>query len=219
MREIAQGIWQLTGFPPNAVNIYLAGDVLIDTGTRWARGRILRQLAGRPLSQVVLTHVHPDHQGCASDLCKRYQIGLACHEGDVSTMEGLRPMQPENRMMWLVSPRWAGPPYRVTQVLNDGDTVAGLRVLHTPGHTPGHIILFREDDRLAIVGDLLNGMNIFTGLPGLHLPPSFFCTDTAQNRRSVRRLAELEPRTLCFGHGAPLYDMKKFDRFLARHSI
>ena len=49
MREIAQGIWQLTGFPPNAVNIYLAGDVLIDTGTRWARALGTRAPLARDL--------------------------------------------------------------------------------------------------------------------------------------------------------------------------
>jgi glyoxylase-like metal-dependent hydrolase (beta-lactamase superfamily II) len=94
--------------------------------------------------------------------------------------------------------------------------VAGFRVVHAPGHTPGHVILFREADRVAVVGDVLNGMSLATGWPGLHEPPGFFCTDVAENRRSIRRLAELGPRLLCFGHGPPLRDMGKFDRFLKR---
>lgn len=89
----------------------------------------------------------------------------------------------------------------------------------TPGHTPGHIILFRDDDRVAIVGDVLNGMNLATAWPGLHEPPRFFTADPAENRLSIRRLAELEPRVLCFGHGPPLFDMRDFDRFLKSRRI
>ena len=107
----------------------------------------------------------------------------------------------------------------MARILHERDEIAGFRVVHAPGHTPGHIILFREEDRVAIVGDVLNGMNMATSWPGLHEPPSFFTADAAENRRSIRRLAELEPRLLCFGHGPPLYDMKTFDRFLERRRI
>jgi glyoxylase-like metal-dependent hydrolase (beta-lactamase superfamily II) len=102
--------------------------------------------------------------------------------------------------------------------LQEGEEVAGFRVVHAPGHTPGHIIFFLEEDRVAIIGDVLNGMNLWTAWPGLHEPPSFFCTDVTENRRSIRRLAELERRLLCFGHGPPLSDMNKFHRFLTRRS-
>lgn len=66
------------------------------------------------------------------------------------------------------------------------------------------------------MGDVLNGINMVTSWPGLHEPPGFFTVDAALNRCSIRRLAELEPRLLCFGHGPPLHDMNKFDRFLKR---
>lgn len=216
MRPIAPNVWQLGGFPPNAINVYLIGDVLIDAATRWAGRRILRQLSDRTLSMLALTHVHPDHQGVAKAICERYSIPLACHALDVPTMQGERPMQPDNFSIRLTSRLWSGPAYSVGRVLQDGDEVAGFRVVHAPGHTPGHIILFRDDDRVAIVGDVLNGMNLVTAWPGLHEPPSFFCTDAIENRRSIRRLAGLEPRLLCFGHGPPLSDMKRFDRFLNR---
>ena len=62
MHQIATGLWQLSGVPRNMINVYLMEDVLIDAGTRWAAGRILRQLRGRKLSMVALTHCHPDHQ-------------------------------------------------------------------------------------------------------------------------------------------------------------
>src|SRR5512135_470923 len=214
MHQLAPNVWQLGGFPPNMMNVYLIGDVLIDAATRWAGWRILRQLRDRKLSMLALTHVHPDHQGVARMICERYAIPLACHAEDVPTMQGERPMQPDNFFIRFVSRLWSGPAYPVARVLQEGDEVAGFRVAHAPGHTPGHIVLFRDEDRVAIVGDVLNGMNLATAWPGLHEPPVFFCTDVTENRRSIRRLAELEPRLLCFGHGPPLSDMKKFDRFL-----
>lgn len=70
MRELADDLYLLAGFPPNAINVYLMGDVLIDAGTRHARGRILRQLSARTVNAHALTHAHPDHQG-ASHLTSR----------------------------------------------------------------------------------------------------------------------------------------------------
>ena len=81
---------------PTAINVYLMGDVLIDAATRWAGRRILGQIADRKLSMLALTHVHPDHQGVAKMICERFQIPLACHSADVPTMQGDRPMQPDN---------------------------------------------------------------------------------------------------------------------------
>ncbi|HET6881802.1 MAG TPA: MBL fold metallo-hydrolase [Pirellulales bacterium] len=216
MRELASNLWQLGGFPPNAINVYLVGDVLVDAGTRWAGRRLFRQLRDRKLSLLALTHVHPDHQGAAREICERLAVPLACHTGDVPVMQGERPMQPDNLAIRCSSRLWAGPAYPVARVLQEGDEIAGFRVLHAPGHTLGHVIFFREDDRTAIVGDVLFGMNPVTTWPGLHEPPGFFCTDAVENRRSIRRLAALEPRRLCFGHGPPLVDMRKFDRFMRR---
>jgi hydroxyacylglutathione hydrolase len=216
LRKLAADLCQFGGFPPHAINVYLIGDALVDAATRWAGRRILRQLGDRKLSMLALTHVHPDHQGIARLVCQRYSIPLACHAADVPSMEGRRPMLPDNVFIRCSTRLWSGPACTVDRVLQEGDELAGFRVYHTPGHTPGHVMLFRESDRVAIVGDVLNGMNLATTWPGLHEPPRFFCTDANENRQSIRRLAELEPRLLCFGHGPPLRDMKRFDRFLKR---
>jgi glyoxylase-like metal-dependent hydrolase (beta-lactamase superfamily II) len=216
MRELASDLWQLGGFPPHFINVYLVGDVLIDAATRWSGGRILRQLGDRRPSMLALTHAHPDHQGCARLVCERYGIPLACHAADVPTMQGERPMQPDNAPIRFMARLLSGPAFPVARVLQGGEEVAGFRVVHAPGHTPGHVVFFREGDRVAVVGDVLNGMNLATAWPGLHEPPTFFCTDVAENRRSIRKLAGLGPSLLCFGHGPPLRDMTKFDRFLKR---
>src|SRR5262245_45797152 len=167
MRRIADGVWQLRGFPRHLFNIYLVEDVLIDAGTRWARRRILRQLKDRPLKLVALTHCHPDHQGSAAAICNHFGVPLACHEADVPAMEGRAPMQPDNHLLRLGNWCWSGPPRTVDRILHEGDEVAGFRVYHAPGHTPGHIILFRSADRLAIAGDLLANVHFISGRPGL----------------------------------------------------
>ncbi len=213
MTELAPGVWQLAGFPANAINVYLLGDVLIDTGTRWARRRILRQLRGRSLSLVALTHCHPDHQGTAKYLCEKYRVPLACHEADVPATEGREPMGPRHWVVGLGVRFWAGPPHRVGRVLRDGDEVAGFRVVHAPGHTAGHVFYFRESDRVAVAGDVLANINFRTGEEGLRLPPNAFCVDAALNRKSVQLLRELRPSLVCFGHGPPLRDPSRLEQF------
>jgi glyoxylase-like metal-dependent hydrolase (beta-lactamase superfamily II) len=216
MRKVAGDVWQLCGFPPNVINAYRVGEVLIDAATRWARGRILAELHRRPVRLVALTHCHPDHQGAARAVCERFGVPLACHEADVPFMEGREPMVPRIGLVRFAQRFWAGPPYPVTRVLHDGDVVAGLRVIHSPGHTPGHIFYLREADRLVIAGDVLANIHFLTGKVGLRVPPRAFSTDPARNRESIRLLAALQPSIVCFGHGPPLYDPSILDEFVRR---
>ena len=215
MKKIAEGLWLLAGYR-QMINIYLAGDVLIDTGTRWAQARILRQLGRRQLSLVALTHCHPDHQGSARAICERFGVPLACHEADVLAMEGRVPMQPNNRILRLGNLVWSGPPHPVERVLREGDRVGDFRVVHAPGHTPGHVIYFRDADRVAIAGDLLANINFLTGQQGLIEPPRFFSADPRRNRLSMRTLWELQPSLVCFGHGPPLRDMAPLGHVVER---
>src|SRR5690348_14299727 len=120
MHEVASGVFQITGFPPSFINAYVAGDVLVDTGLPGFAPVILRALEGRPLSLVLLTHVHPDHCGSAAAACKAFGVPLACHAGDRDAMEGRAPMQPRSAGR---KPRWVQAPYPVTRVLEDGEQV------------------------------------------------------------------------------------------------
>jgi hydroxyacylglutathione hydrolase len=225
MKELAKDVYLLRGWPPNAINVYLVGDVLIDAATRQARRRIFKQLQGRPLSAHALTHVHPDHQGASHAVCERYGVPLWCGERDAPRMAsaglviGEKLPRAGRMLRWYAALQerlWVGPPHAVERALREGDEVAGFTVLHTPGHTHGHIALWREADRTLIAGDVINNMNLFTGVPGLHEPPDFFNVDSAQNRTSIRRLAELRPALACFGHGPPLRDPDKLEAFAAR---
>jgi glyoxylase-like metal-dependent hydrolase (beta-lactamase superfamily II) len=88
-------------------------------------------------------------------------------------------------------------------------------VLEVPGHSAGHVAFWRESDRVLVAGDVFNTANPFTGLPGLRLPYDFFTPDPAENRRSAKRLAALEPSLMLVGHGAPLRDPAKLAKFAA----
>jgi hydroxyacylglutathione hydrolase len=217
VKPLATGVWRLKQFPAPSVNVYLAEDVLIDAGTRWDRRRIFAEIEGRELSMLALTHVHPDHQGVAKDVCEERGIPLACHADDVDAMEGRRPVQeaaPTNPFNRLIKRIWQGPPHRVGQVLAEGDEVAGFRVVHAPGHARGEVIYFRDSDRVAICGDVIRNMSYATGLPGIKEPPDIFTYDPAENRRSIRRLAELDPSLILPGHGPAVTDMAAFERFV-----
>jgi glyoxylase-like metal-dependent hydrolase (beta-lactamase superfamily II) len=217
METIAEGVFLLNGFPRYAINVYLAGDVLIDAGTRMAEGRIMRQIAGRKVAAHALTHAHPDHQGSSHAICAALDIPLWCGAGDRAAAESgdLSEIIPPHWLNSLQAGFWTGPGHPVARVLREGDEVAGFTVLETPGHSPGHISLWRESDRVLILGDVLNGMNLLTTMPGLHEPPVIFTCDPALNRNSAKRLGRLEPAVVCFGHGPPWRDTRSFARFCA----
>jgi glyoxylase-like metal-dependent hydrolase (beta-lactamase superfamily II) len=76
VKRVAEDLYLLGGFPPNAFNVYLVGDVVVDAGTRYARRRLLRQLQGREVAAHALTHGHGDHQGATHAICAA--LGLRC---------------------------------------------------------------------------------------------------------------------------------------------
>jgi hydroxyacylglutathione hydrolase len=213
MRQLADDLYLLRGFPPNVINVYLAGDVLIDSGSRHAARRILRQLEGRDVSAHALTHAHPDHDGSSKEVCEKLGIPLWCGENDLELLENGMPA--EHPMQKLSARSFGGPRPKADRALHEGDEVAGFTVLDVPGHSPGHLAYWRESDRALILGDVVFGLHPLTGLPKLQEPPDFFTPDPAQNRESARKLAALEPALVCFGHGPPLRDTKKFTDFVA----
>ena len=210
MKQLADGVFQLRGFPPNAINAYLAGDVLIDAATRRGERRILRELRGRALSAHALTHAHADHQGASSAVCVAFGVPYWVGERDVDAAEGgpeavsrhQRP-GPINRFQKRF---WTGAGHPVGRALKEGDTVGDFTVLEVPGHSAGHVAYWRERDGVLILGDVVNTMNLLTTREGLREPPLLFTPDPARNRVSIRRLAALRPALICAGHGPPLRD-------------
>jgi len=218
MRMLAKDVWQLSSFFQNWFNVYLVEDVLIDAATRWSKRRILTQLQGRSVRLLALTHCHPDHQGAAAAVCEQLGVPLACPEDDVPAMEGRAPMLPQNLAIRLGVKMWGGPKRHVDWTLRQGDSIGGFRVIHAPGHTPGHSIFFRAADGVAIVGDVLANMSYVTGREVLREPPALFTTNVEENRCSIRLLADLKPHVICFGHGPPLRNPELLEILVSKQS-
>jgi glyoxylase-like metal-dependent hydrolase (beta-lactamase superfamily II) len=216
MKRLADDLWLITGLPPYAINAYVAGDVLVDAMSRHARRRILRALEGHPVGAHALTHAHPDHQGASHAVCEGLGLPLWVGEADVAPAEDaslIEARQPKHPINSVFAKVLAGPGHPVARALREGDEVGGFRVLEVPGHSAGHIALWREADRALVVGDVLNNQHPLTGIPGLREPLAVFTPDPERNRASIRRLADLEPALVCFGHGRPLRDTRRFVEF------
>jgi hydroxyacylglutathione hydrolase len=219
MKQLADDVHILEGFPPYAINVYLLGDVLVDAATRFATRRILRRLRGRRVSLHALTHAHPDHQGASHAICDRLDIPLWCGEADADVMEKKGEIMARMPRHWLsgtIGPLWTGPPHPVARRLHEGDRVGSFTVVESPGHTAGHVSFWREEDGVLVLGDVLANLSINGEWGMLREPEWFFSLDPAQNRQSAHRLAELDPKMVCFGHGPPLRDTRRFIEFVKR---
>ena len=212
MKEIAPDLHLLRGFPPGAFNVYLIGAdsgwILVDTACRHARRRILRQVSGR-LEAILITHAHRDHAGSMHAIATETEAPVWAGERDADALEGRAPEPlPERHKDHIVNRllgEWWKDPHPVERRLEERDEVgAGFNVIDFPGHTPGQIGLWREWDRTVVCADVMRSMDMLTGRRQLGEIPELFTVDVPGSRRSIRKLAALEARTVCFGHGPPL---------------
>jgi hydroxyacylglutathione hydrolase len=206
MREVAEDVFHIPLSPRSSVNAYLVGGVLVDAGFAWQAKRVLAAVRGRVVSEHVLTHAHVDHAGGTRRVVDALHVPVRAGALD---LPGLRAGDAD--MDLPVPLRRAGAAYAGFEpvpeatALTPGEEVGpGFVVLETPGHSPGHVSLWRERDGVLVCGDVVNAMGLGTTRPGLHEPPGAFTPDPVQNRRSIRRIADLEPRLLLAGHGPPL---------------
>lgn len=214
MRELADGVWQLKGKPANNVNVYVLGDVLIDSGAALDKKRVLAQIEGREINAHALTHAHIDHYGSSHAVCAQLNIPMWVGEKDVADVEVGKQM---GRIPGLGERQLpAAKSHPVERALKEGDDVAGFEVLFTPGHSPGHISYWRESDRTLVCGDVMWGYNPFLLRGPIREPFHIVSVDPMLNRESARRLAALEPDLVLFGHGEPLRDPSKFARAIAK---
>lgn len=199
MFELAPGVRQLAGFPRNKINVYLVEDILVDAGTVAASRRILRQTRGLSLKANLVTHAHPDHFGSSRSICTKLGIPLWAGALDAPSVESGKAVTGPARLSRLMGKYKMAPGHKVDRLLKEGDEVAGFTVLDVPGHTPGHIALWRQADRVLICGD------VFFNIRRLSKPPGILTWSPGRNRESMRRLADLQPRLVLFGHGRPAW--------------
>lgn len=183
---------------------------LVDTGLRGSAVRIARAvhavgLHPRAIRRIIITHHHGDHAGSLATIARLTGAEVLVHRLDAPVVQGKRP-PPGPSTTTLLKPlveRLAhrAAPALVSRELEDGDeidTLGGLRVLHTPGHTAGSISLYNESRRLIFTGDAA------ANLVGVRLSPGPFTEDRDEARRSLSRLAALPLDVACFGHGRPI---------------
>ncbi len=206
MLEVADGLWQIQLLPKHGINAYLMGDVIVDAGIPRSGRRIVQQLEGRRLTAHAITHAHPDHVGGSDHVINAYKIPCWAGANDADAVQsGIPVAPPKSRLKPMIERKsWTGVP--VQRRLAEGDEVAGFTVLDAPGHSPGHIVFWREADRVLVTGDVFFNLHLPTLRPGLREPIKLPTVDPARNRESMRRLAALQPATVVFGHGPPLTD-------------
>ena len=217
MRTVAPDLLQIPLAPRDGINVYLAGDVLVDAGMPRSGRGLSEKWRDRGLAAHALTHAHPDHAGGSQAVCSA--LGLPCwvSERDAPAVEAGRTEVADTWARPLLERGSGFPPQSVQRRLREGDEVGGFTVLDVPGHSVGHIALWRESDRVLICGDVFFNLRLPTFRPGLREPPRPLTTDPARNRESQRRLAALEPAIAVFGHGPPLFDAAaKLRAFVAR---
>ncbi len=223
MKKIAENVYQISVFPRNAINCYLVDDVLVDAGIRSSASKILKLLKNFKVSKHVLTHVHPDHQGSSKEICETLNIPFFVPEKEKEMAENpVFENYANGFMKWMLDfeiNTWAGEGYKVSGTLKEGDTVGSFRVLETPGHSPGHISLYRESDSVLIASDALVNMNLFTTVPGLNLSPKAFTYNMDLAKNSLLKLHQFNPKIICFGHGPVLRNDGHLEKLIQKLKI
>jgi hydroxyacylglutathione hydrolase len=220
--RVADGVEVLRLRPPGRAqrltNVYLLADegrvTLFESGSVTMADEIAKATGERGgIRRIVLSHAHADHRGGASKL----NAPVVCHPDERADVEGDAGehyydwSRVRNPLVRAIGPgtarRMDGGPLKVDATVSEGEQVVGFRVLHLPGHAPGQIGLWRESDRLAIVSDAVFMFDPFTmtGRPGAaRMPPAPVRPDPEAARRSIRRIAELDPSEVWLGHYGPI---------------
>jgi glyoxylase-like metal-dependent hydrolase (beta-lactamase superfamily II) len=200
--------------------------VLIDAGVAGTFNTIIRTAenrygeGARP-EAIILTHGHFDHVGVLTDLAEHWDVPIYAHELERPYLTGLESFPPPDPsvgggIMASLSRFFPRDPVDASRWLQDlpadgrVPAMPGWQWLHTPGHTRGHVSLWREFDRTLIAGDAFittaqeSAYAVLTQQPELHGPPMYYTTDWDSASASVAQLAALDPEVVITGHGPPL---------------
>jgi glyoxylase-like metal-dependent hydrolase (beta-lactamase superfamily II) len=217
IKKIIDNVYQVSLGMVNCFIIDDDGLTLVDTGFRGNEKKIfeaLSEIGNKPedIKQIILTHLHPDHAGSAADIQKMLQIPVFAHSIDAKLIKkgvGVRePMiRTQGFLPWLIfnlfmrnTSSTIQPVDPITELQHDQllPVLSGLRVIHTPGHSEGHISLLLEKEQILIAGDICGN----TG--GLNY--SILYEHPALAKQTLKEVAKYNFNIACFGHGNPLWE-------------
>ncbi len=224
-KEIARGVIRI---PTGISNAYIVGDAdhwtLIDTGTDGYADKVT-QVAERRFGSrarpdaILLTHGHFDHSGSAPALTRQWDVRAYAHRMELPYLTGQSKYPPPDPtvggFMSQVIRFFPNKSYDLGDSvkelnLEQPQSLTGWRVIETPGHTPGHVSFYREEDGVLIAGDAFctidqdNLIGMLSKKPQVSRPPAYYTINWEQAHESVRKLAQISPRLLAAGHGEPM---------------
>jgi len=218
---LAPGVYRIPTAGKDLINSFALleddGSVtLVDTGLKRAPARIVAGLAAigrhpRDVTRILLTHVHPDHAGGAAEMSRRTEAPVLVHGDDhgwatTGRITGARDRSTRMGRLFARTGNAKIEPFTPGPALTDGQVLpvaGGLRVVHTPGHTPGHVSLLHQPTRTLVTGDAIFN---FRFLRRTRVSPAFLCSDFALTKRTAHRLGELEYDVAAFTHGPEIRD-------------
>lgn len=215
--ELAPGVWRVPTLGSSAINAFAFVDddgtvTLVDAGLKGAPRRLvasLSEMGKRPsdVTRILITHAHPDHGGGARSMRERTGAPVHVHEDDAHYLRDGRtpppdPAQPLAKVIGMLSRSQPSAP--VDETFLEGDVIGvagGVRVLHTPGHSPGHCSFLHEQSGILITGDAL-----FNFRHRISYSMSFACSNFAQSKETADRLGEADYEIAAFSHGPEIRD-------------
>jgi glyoxylase-like metal-dependent hydrolase (beta-lactamase superfamily II) len=217
MRSITPHLFQISLGPVNCfvIDDGKGGLTLVDTGNKGSADKIFKAIekSGRSptaISRIILTHTHPDHAGSTADIVQKTGAKVMAHPVDAALAEqGIAGRLPHhlspgliNRIvfnLFIKKSKNEIPRITVDERVSDGDVLPildGIRIIHTPGHSAGHIVLHLLKDDVLIAGDLCANMM------GLGLSTVY--EDRVLGIQSILKAAQTPFGKAVFGHGKPL---------------
>ncbi|MDT0158884.1 MBL fold metallo-hydrolase [Bacillus sp. AG4(2022)] len=219
--------------PIQIVNVFYAelsdgsGDwVLIDAGMPKSADKIIEAAedlygVGAAPKAIVLTHGHFDHIGGIIGLLKTWKVPVYAHELELPYLTGEKDYPKpdasvEGGMIAKMSPLFPHEGIDISEYIHPLPSngfvppLPGWKWIHTPGHSPGHVSLFREDDSLLIAGDAFVTVRqdslykVLVQEEEVNGPPRYLTTDWKAAEESVIKLAALNPSAAGTGHGRPM---------------
>lgn len=228
MIELAPGLYRVPTLGRAAINSFVfveeSGELsVVDAGLKGGVKKLLgalETLGKQPddVTRIILTHTHYDHAGGANRLAGATGGRMHVHAADAPFARKGEPPPSDrrSRAARIMAFMPAGfEPFEVDEEIRDGqllDVGGGLRVIHTPGHTPGHVSLLHEPSGTLVTGDAIFNLGRMT------FSPKPFCADIPLSRETAWRLGDVDYEVAAFTHGPEIRDraQEQVKGFLAR---